>query len=83
MSPAIKAWVADVVVGGLTGLVIGAIVAVNVVIASGVEGGYEASIGDVFDHSPVMGVIVIAIVLAGPAAGVTVARRIRRRREAG
>ena len=69
----------DAVVGGLVGGVLGAIVAVNVVIYSGVEGGYEAALGDVFAHSVALGILVVAILLAGPVAGVVFARRRRHR----
>lgn len=70
----------DVLVGVILGGVAGAIVAVNFVIYTGVEGGYEASIGDVFDHNLILGLITVAIWIAGPILGVYLARRRRRRR---
>lgn len=73
-------WLADGVVGGIVGGVIGAIVAVNVVIYAGIEGGYEASIPDVFRENTLVGVVTVAILVAGPVLGVVVARRRRRRR---
>ena len=74
---------ADLLVGGLVGAVVGAIVAVNVVIYSGVEGGYEATIAEVFRESPVLGALVVAILLAGPVLGALAARRFRRRTRGG
>jgi hypothetical protein len=73
----------NVVVGGLVGAVVGAIVAVNVVIFSGVDRGYEASIPEVFRHNVFAGVITIAVLVAGPIAGIVVAIRARRNREEG
>lgn len=69
--------IADVVVGGMLGGVVGAVVAVNVVIFSVIDGGYEASIPQVFGLIPVVGVITVAILAAGPIAGVVLARRRR------
>lgn len=65
----------DTVVGGLVGAVVGAIVAVNVVIHTGVDRGYEASLPEVFRHSPVVGTVTVVILLAGPMVGAVVARR--------
>lgn len=58
------------------GFVVAAIVAVNVVIASGVDRGYEASLGEVFEENPVAGVITVAVLVAGPVVGVWTAKRI-------
>lgn len=77
-----RGWFVDLVVGGLGGLVIAWIVAVNLVIYLGVEGGYQAGLGDVFGHSVVLGIVVIGIVVAGPALGVTYMKRQRRQRDA-
>jgi hypothetical protein len=77
-----RGWLADGVIGGIVGGVIGAIVAVNVVIYAGIEDGYEASIPDVFRESPLVGVVTVAILVAGPVLGVVVARRRRRARSA-
>lgn len=75
-----RAWLFDVVVGGLIGGVVGGIAAVNLVIYAGVEGGYEAGIADVFQHNAALGVATVAILLLGPVAGAFIARRRRRRR---
>lgn len=68
----------DVLIGGLIGGLVGAVVAVNFVLLAGVEQGYEASLGEVFEHSIVAGVATLAILVAGPLAGVLAARRRRR-----
>jgi len=69
------------VTGGLAGAVVAGIVAVNLVIYLGVEGGYEAGLGDVFGHSVVLGIVVISVLVAGPVLGVTYLRRRRRHRD--
>lgn len=45
------------VLGGAVGALVGAIAAVNIVIFSGIEDGYEATPAQVFDESPVVGII--------------------------
>lgn len=62
-------------VGGVLGLVVGAIVAVNVVIFSGIDAGYEAGLAEVFDYNPAVGVVVVAVLVLGPALGIYLARR--------
>ena len=74
----LRGWLVDLVIGGLTGGVVGAIVAVNVVIFAGPETGYEASLAEVFDHSPVVGGLTVAALVGGPVLGVGLARRLRR-----
>jgi hypothetical protein len=76
-----RGWLADLVVGGITGGVVGAIAAVNFVIFTGIEGGYEATIADVFEQNAALGVVTVAILIAGPVLGVALARRRRSRRE--
>lgn len=80
--PAKSGWFVDLVAGGIVGGVAGAIVAVNFVIYAGIERGYEATVPEVFRQSVVAGVITVAILVAGPAVGVWIARRLRRRRQA-
>lgn len=75
-----RGWLVDILVGGALGVIVGAIVAVNVVIYAGIEGGYEASIADVFRQNRLVGAVTVAILGAGPIFGVLVARRLRRRR---
>ena len=65
--------------GAILGFIVGAIVAVNLVITAGVDRGYEASLAEVFGESAVLGVAVLAILVAGPIVGVYAARRIRRK----
>ena len=38
----------DIAIGGIVGVVIGGIVAVNILIYSGTERGYETGLGDLF-----------------------------------
>jgi hypothetical protein len=77
-----RGWLGDIAIGGVIGGIVGAIVAVNFVIYVGIEGGYEASLADVFRQSLVAGVITVAILGTGPVLGVVLARRLRRRRAA-
>jgi len=72
-----RRWVIDISAGG----VIGGIVGANIAIYLGVPGGYEAGIGDVFAHSPLVGVLWLAALIAGPMVGVFVARNQRHKRE--
>jgi len=76
----VKGWLRDVVVGGLIGGLLGSIVAVNFVILTGIDQGYEASLGEVFRYSPIAGIVTVAILVAGPVLGVVGARRLRSRR---
>jgi hypothetical protein len=66
--------------GGLTGAAIGVIAAVNFVIFTGIEQGYESSLVEVFEYSVIAGIVTVTILLAGPVLGVLVARRLRRSR---
>jgi hypothetical protein len=76
-----RAWLADVLVGGLVGGVIGAIVAVNVVIFGGIDRGYEATPAQVFRENTVVGILMVTVFVAGPVVGVATARRRRARRQ--
>lgn len=75
-----RGWLIDLVGGGVTGGLAGAVVAVNVVIYSGIEEGYEASLIEVFEQNFAVGIVTVAILLAGPILGVVTARRLRRKR---
>lgn len=75
-------WLLDVIVGGVLGGIVGAIVAVNFVIFVGIDDGYEASIGQVFDQNLFAGIVTVAALVAGPIIGIYAARRIRRTRSA-
>lgn len=76
-----RSWLVDVVGGGLVGGIVGAIVAFNIAIFLGVPSGYQASIGEVFAHNVVVGILWLAALISGPVVGVVVARRQRNRRE--
>lgn len=65
------------IVGVVIGFVVGAIVAVNVVIYSGIDRGYEASPSDVFSQNPVIGIVALTALVAGPVTGAYLARRVR------
>lgn len=75
-----RGWLVDIVIGTTVGAIAGAIVAVNVVIYAGPDQGYESSIGDVFDHSALLGLVVVAMLAGGPIVGIVIARRHRRHR---
>lgn len=70
----------DLLVGGGVGVVVGWIVALNVMIYSGTDRGYETSLPAIFDQQPLVGFIVVGLVVAGPIIGVAMARRLRSRR---
>ena len=78
-----KGWLADLAVGGLVGGLVGAVAAVNFVIFTGIEQGYEASLGEVFEHSLIAGIVTVMLLIAGPVLGVLTARRLRTRRSQG
>lgn len=61
-------------VGVVVGTVVGAIVAVNVIIFSGIDEGYQASIGDVFAESPLFGIVAVVALVGGPIGGLLIAR---------
>ena len=65
-------------IGSIVGFVIGAIVAVNIVIAAGTERGYESSLAEVFEENAVVGVLTVIILVSGPVVGTIVAYRSRR-----
>jgi len=65
------------IVGVVIGFGVGAIAAVNIVIYSGIDRGYEASPSDVFSQSPVVGILALAALVAGPITGAYLARRVR------
>lgn len=79
MRPSTREWLADVLVGGLGGAIVGGILAVNLVIFSGNDSGYEASIDEVFRQNVLLGIVVVALWIAGPVFGVIGARRHRRK----
>jgi hypothetical protein len=78
-----RAWLVDLAVGGLVGGLVGAVAAVNLVIYTGIDQGYEASLVEVFEYSLIAGIVVVLVLLAGPVVGVVTARRLRRRRARG
>ena len=77
----IRGWAVDLLAGGLAGLAVAWIVAVNIVIFSGVDRGYQSSVDEVFRHSTLLGVTVVGLIVLGPVCGVSLLRRRRRRRD--
>lgn len=73
----LRGWLRDAVMGGVLGGIIGAIIAVNVVIFSGIEQGYEATLGEVFDRSIWLGFVVVTILISGPLIGIAALRKRR------
>ncbi|MCC6270647.1 MAG: hypothetical protein IT190_05170 [Microbacteriaceae bacterium] len=73
-------WLIDVVVGGIVGAVIGGIIALNVVIYSGTEEGYETGLGELFAFNWVVGILVVSVLAGFPVLGVAIARWWRRKR---
>jgi hypothetical protein len=78
-----KGWLVDLAVGGLVGGLVGAIAAVNFIIWTGIEQGYEASLVEVFQLSLIASIVTVMILIAGPMVGVVTARRLRRTRGRG
>lgn len=74
-----EGWVRDVLLGGIAGGIVGAIVAVNFVIFSGMERGYESTIPEIFRQSVLAGVVTVVILASGPIVGVWLMRRRRHR----
>jgi NhaP-type Na+/H+ or K+/H+ antiporter len=69
----------DLVLGLVLGGLIGAIVAVNLIITVGI--GYDVSLPQVFRENLLVGIVTTAILISGPIAGVVLMRRLRRQRE--
>ncbi|HXV71456.1 MAG TPA: hypothetical protein VEB69_08650 [Acidimicrobiia bacterium] len=78
--PAWRGWLIDTVAGVLVGALVGLIAVWNLSIFLGVEGGYQASLVDVFEHGLLAGVLATGVLLSGPAVGIWVARRQRHKR---
>lgn len=64
-----------VVFGVVVGAITGAVVAVNVVIFSGAEDGYETSLPELFDQNVMLGLLVVVILVSGPIVGGVIASR--------
>ena len=73
-------WLIDIVIGGVVGAIVGGIVAVNIVIYSGTEMGYETGLAELFAFNWVIGVLVVVVLTGFPVLGVVVARWWRRKR---
>lgn len=60
---------------GVLGLILAGIVILNLHILAGLEEGYAASPRQVWDHSALLAVVDVVLLLAGPVGGVVVAWR--------
>ena len=67
------------VLATLSGFVVAVIVILNLHILVGLKNGYAASPADVFEWSVLLGVVDIALLVAGPVLGIVAASRLRRR----
>jgi hypothetical protein len=70
-------------VGALIGLVVAAIVTLNLHIIVGLEQGYAASPAEVFDHSVALGIFDIVLAIAAPVGGALGMLWLRRRGPSG
>lgn len=61
----------------VVGLVVAVIVTLNLHIVVGLEQGYAATPAEVFDHSVLLGVFDILLLVSGPTLGVLLVRRSR------
>lgn len=66
----------DWFIGGFAGLVVAAIVAVNLVITAGI--GYDVTLAEVFRQNTFIGIVTILILASGPIVGFLIVRRLRR-----
>ena len=67
------------VLATLGGFVVAVVVILNLHILVGLEDGYAASPADVVEWSVLLGVVDIALLVAGPVLGIVAASRLRRR----
>ncbi len=73
-----REWMVDGLVGVIVGGITGAIIAVNFIITVGI--GYDVTLADIFNENLLVGIVTVAILIAGPAVGVVAMRRFRRQR---
>lgn len=68
-----------VLFGALLGVIVGAVLAVNIVILVGFERGYETGLSEVFDRRPAVAAVVVLVLVLSPAIGVVLVLRRGRR----
>lgn len=73
-----RSWIVDGTIGVIVGGILGAIVAVNLIITAGI--GYDVTLAEVFRQNTIVGVVTVAILVAGPVVGVFAMRTLRQRR---
>jgi hypothetical protein len=66
----------DLALGFVGGAVVGAIVAVNLIITVGI--GYDVSLAEVYRENLLVGIITTGILVAGPVLGVALMKKRRR-----
>jgi hypothetical protein len=71
------------VLATLGGFVVAVVVILNLHILVGLKDGYAASPADVVEWSVLLGVVDIALLVAGPVLGIVAASRLRRRESRG
>ena len=73
-------WAIDLTAGIAAGSVVGVILALNIVIFSGVDDGYQASVRAVFEQRPWAGVMAGMAIILSPVLLVLSLRRLRQNR---
>lgn len=64
--------------GTILGLIVGAILSLNLIIFFGTERGYEASLSEVFAENPAVGIGAVVLLVVGPVVGFLLAGKIFR-----
>ena len=74
-----RQWIIDLALGVAIGGLVGAIIAVNLIITVGI--GYDVTLPEVFRENMLLGTITTVILVSGPIVGAALMRKRRRRRE--
>ena len=64
--------------GAILGLIVGAVLSLNLIIFFGTDQGYEASLSEVYSESPGVAIAAVALLVLGPVVGFLLAGRIFR-----
>lgn len=67
------------VAGGIAGLAVAAVIVLNLHILVGLEDGYAAGPREVWDASPLLAVLDVGLLVAGPVIGALAVRNLSRR----
>ena len=68
------------VAGTILGLIVGAVLSLNLIIFLGTERGYEASLSEVYAENPAVAIAAVVLLALGPVVGFLLAGRIFRNR---